>query len=91
MYDIKEEKPKHATGLLGIDWETADRITQLTLTEYRDRLQEELDKWNANPRDDKTNPTGYWLHPEDVSGNIRRIEALNLIINDFITTSDETK
>jgi len=37
------------------------------------------------------NPDGYWLHPEDVSGNIRRIEALNLIINDFIETSDEIK
>ena len=83
MYDIKEEKPKHATGLLGIDWETADRITQLTLTEYRDRLQEELDKWNANPRDDKTNPTGYWLHPEDVVRNCKTVKLIDELLKDF--------
>ena len=26
---------------------------------------------------------GRWLHPEDVAGNIRRIEALDLIIKDY--------
>ena len=57
MYDIEEEKPKHASGLLGIDYETADRITRLNLTEYRDRLQQELDLWNAVPQDE-TNPDG---------------------------------
>ena len=36
-------------------------------------------------------PDGYWLHPEDVTGNMRRIEALNLIISDFVETSDEIK
>jgi hypothetical protein len=53
-------------------------------------LKKELADWKKNPKTGD-NPNGHWLHPEDVSGNIRRIEALNLIINDFITTSDEIK
>ena len=82
MYDIEEHKSKQATGLLGIDYETADRITQLTLTDYRDRLQEELDKWNANPRGD-TNPDGYWMHPEDVVRNCRTVKLINTLLEDF--------
>jgi hypothetical protein len=73
-----------------IDGETADRITSLNLKDYRANLKSELAKWKKNPKTED-NPDGYWLHPEDVAGNIRRIEALNLIINDFIETSDEIK
>ena len=73
-----------------IDGETADRITSLNLKNYRTDLNKELAEWKKNPKTED-NPDGYWLHPEDVSGNIRRIEALNLIINDFIETSDEVK
>jgi hypothetical protein len=82
MYNIEEEKSKHATGLLGIDHETADRITRLTLTDYRDRLQEELDKWNANPQDE-TNPNGYWMHPEDVVRNCKTVKLIDVILQDF--------
>jgi hypothetical protein len=67
---------------LNIDGETADRITALNLTNYRDYLKKELKLWKKDPKTD-TNPNGYWLHPEDVSENIRKIEALNLIIKDF--------
>ena len=91
MYNIEEEKPKHATGLLGIDYETADRITRLNLTEYRDRLQEELDKWIANPQDEIYNPKGKWMHPEDLVINMQTIAALDLIIGHFPATSDEIK
>jgi hypothetical protein len=49
-----------------------------------------LKKWKKNPKTVE-NPNGYWLHPEDVAGNMRRIEALNLIIADFPETSDEIK
>jgi hypothetical protein len=73
-----------------IDGETADRITSLNLKDYRANLKSELTKWKKNPKTED-NPDGYWLHPEDVTGNMRRIEALNLIINDFIETSDEIK
>ena len=73
-----------------IDGETADRITSLTLKDYRAYLKTELRLWKKNPKTE-SNPDGYWLHPEDVAGNIRRIEALDLIINDFIETSDEIK
>ena len=73
-----------------IDGETADRITSLNLKDYRANLKSELAKWKKNPKTEE-NPDWYWLHPEDVSGNIRRIEALNLIINDFVETSDEIK
>ena len=73
-----------------IDGETADRITSLTLKDYRAYLKTELRLWKKNPKTE-SNPDGYWMHPEDVAGNIRRIEALDLIINDFIVTSDDIK
>jgi len=73
-----------------IDGETADRITSLNLKDYRAYLKTELRLWKKNPKTE-SNPDGHWLHPEDVAGNIRRIEALDLIINDFIETSDEIK
>jgi hypothetical protein len=67
---------------LEIDKETADRITVLNLKDYRSYLKKELSEWKKNPHSDD-NPTGVWMHPEDVSGNILRIEALNLIIKDY--------
>ena len=65
-----------------LDGEAADRITVLNLQNYRAYLKKELAQWKKNPRTD-SNPDGYWLHPEDVSGNIRTIEALNLVIKHF--------
>lgn len=67
-----------------LDGETADRITAINLRDYRAYLKQELKEWKKNPKTDD-NPDGYWLHPDDVSGNILRIEALNLIIKDFVT------
>jgi hypothetical protein len=71
-----------------IDGETADRITSLNLKDYRAYLKKELNQWKKNPRTD-ANPGGHWLHPDDVAGNIRRIEALDLIIKDFIETPNK--
>jgi len=65
-----------------LDGEAADRITVLNLQDYRAYLKKELAQWKKNPKTD-SNPDGYWLHPEDVSGNIRTIEALNLVIKHF--------
>lgn len=65
-----------------LDGEVADRITVLNLKDYRAYLKKELAQWKKNPRTDD-NPTGYWLHPEDVTGNIRTIEALNIVIKHF--------
>jgi len=73
-----------------IDGETADRITSLNLKDYRAYLKKELKQWKKNPKTE-ANPDGYWLHPGDVAGNIRTIEALDLIISHFVTTSDEVK
>jgi hypothetical protein len=73
-----------------IDGETADRITSLNLKDYRAYLKKELKQWKKNPKTD-SNPDGYWLHPEDVAGNIRSIEALDLIISHFPQTEDEIK
>jgi hypothetical protein len=70
-----------------IDGETADRITSLTLREYRAYLKKEIKQWKKNPKSD-SNPNGFWLHPEDVSGNIRAIEALDLIIGHFAEVPD---
>ena len=73
---------------LTIDSEIADRITALNLKDYRAYLKKELAQWKKNPKTED-NPDGYWMHPEDVSGNIRRIEALNLIIRDFSTVDND--
>jgi hypothetical protein len=70
------------TRQLTIDGETADRITVLNLQDYRAYLKKELAQWKKNPKTD-SNPDGYCLHPEDVSGNIQTIEALNLVIKHF--------
>lgn len=56
-----------------LDGETADRITVLTLKDYRSYLKKELSQFKK----------GEYLHPEDVAGNIKAIEALNLIIKHF--------
>lgn len=71
-----------------IDGETADRITALNLRDYRKYLKSELAQWKKNPKSD-ANPNGFWLHPEDVVGNMRRIEALNLIIKDFVEVPEQ--
>jgi hypothetical protein len=69
-------------GPITLDGDTADRITVLNLKEYRGYLKKELAAWKKNPRTD-TNPTGYWLHLDDVSSNLLTIEALNLVIKHF--------
>ena len=73
-----------------IDGETADRITSLNLKDYRAYLKKELKQWKKNPKSD-SNPNGYWMHPEDVAGNMQTIAALDLIISHFPATSDEIK
>jgi hypothetical protein len=60
-----------------LDFETADRITRLNLTENRDYLQSELDKLYATM--DSDNP--YWLHPEDVDNNHMTINRINHILD----------
>ena len=69
-------------GPITLDAEAADRITLLNLKEYRNYLKQELTKWRKNPRTDN-NPTGHWLHPEDVVGHGVAVNALNLIIKHF--------
>jgi hypothetical protein len=73
-----------------IDGETADRITSMNLKDYRAYLKKEIKQWKKNPKSD-ANPTGYWLHQEDVGLNIQTIAALDLIISHFPATSDEIK
>ena len=67
---------------LTIPFEVADGITKANLIEARRYLQSELDQWEANPKDDD-NPTGYWLHPEDVVLNMKLIKAMDLLINNY--------
>jgi hypothetical protein len=73
-----------------IDGETADRITSMNLKDYRAYLKSELKKWKKNPKSD-ANPTGYWMHPEDVGINMQTVAALDLIISHFPITPDEIK
>lgn len=60
-------KRKHS---LELDFETADRITLLSLKDQRQYLQKELKDFKK----------GEYLHPEDVVNNTRLIQALDLII-----------
>jgi hypothetical protein len=56
-----------------LDSEAADRITVLNLKDCRSYLKKELRQYKK----------GEYLHPEDVAGNIKMIEALNLVIKYF--------
>jgi len=52
------------------------------LKDQRAYLKKELAQWKKNPKSD-VNPTGYWLHPDDVVGNAQLITALDTIIAYF--------
>jgi hypothetical protein len=69
-------------GPITLDGEAADRITVLTLKEHRNYLKKDLAEWKKNPRTDD-NPGGYWMHPEDVSGNEIMIRHLDAVIKHF--------
>ena len=56
---------------LEIDYETADRITLITLKDNRKYLKKEL----------KDHKKGAWMHPEDVVYNAKLIEALDVVIH----------
>jgi hypothetical protein len=71
-----------------LDGDIADRIALLVLQEHRDLLQEQLTKWQKNPKSE-ANPQGYYLHPEDVTGNMQLVAALDLIIG-YFGGKDET-
>jgi hypothetical protein len=55
---------------LEIDYDTADKITLLTLQDQLKYLRKELEDYKE----------GKWLHPEDVTNNIKLISALELLI-----------
>ena len=55
---------------LEIDFETADRITVLTLKEQRRYLKKELADFKK----------GGYLHPEDVVNNTRLVQAIDDVI-----------
>ena len=69
-------------GPITLDGEAADRITVLTLKEHRNYLKKDLSEWKKNPKTDD-NPGGYWMHPEDVSGNEIMIRHLDAVIKHF--------
>lgn len=60
-------------GKLEIDFETADRITVITLKEQRRYLKKELAQFKK----------GEYLHPEDVVNNTRVVQALDVVIKHF--------
>jgi hypothetical protein len=60
-------------GKLELDFETADRITLITLKEQRKYLKKELADFKK----------GKWLHPEDVVNNTRVVQALDVVIKHF--------
>jgi hypothetical protein len=66
-------------GPISLDGVTADRITLLNLKEWRSFLKKELKEWKKNPHSD-SNPNGYWIHPEDLTINLRTIEAINYLV-----------
>lgn len=60
---------KQSSGLT-LDFETADRIALLSLKDQRKYLKKELSAYKK----------GEYLHPDDVVGNQKLIEAMDLII-----------
>lgn len=66
-------------GPITLDGDAADKITLLNLKEQRGYLKKELAEWKKNPRSDD-NPSGVWMHPEDVVLNTQLISALNTVI-----------
>lgn len=64
---------------LEIPHEVADQITLASLQNHREYLKSDLANWQKNPRTD-INPSGYWLHPEDVVKNTVLIRSLDEII-----------
>jgi hypothetical protein len=58
------------TKQITLDGEAADRITVLNLQECRGYLKKEIKNFKK----------GEYLHPEDVAGNIKLIEAMDLVI-----------
>jgi hypothetical protein len=65
-----------------LDGEIADGIALAVLKDQRAYLKKELAQYKKNPKSD-VNPTGYWLHPEDVVGNTQLITALDVVIDYF--------
>jgi hypothetical protein len=63
--------------MLGINYETADLITRLNLTEARDSMKKELKQYNDTMETE--NP--YWLHPDDVVNNQILIKQIDNILN----------
>jgi hypothetical protein len=64
---------------LEIPYEVVDGIVLAALKDQREYLRTELKQWEDNPRTD-LNPTGYWLHPEDVVKNNILIRSMDDII-----------
>jgi hypothetical protein len=63
--------------MLGIDFETADTITRLNLTDARDYMKSELQKYY----DTQDTEDPYWLHPDDVVNNQILIKQIDSILN----------
>ena len=63
--------------MLGINYETADLITRLNLTDARDYMKSELKKYNDTMETE--NP--YWLHADDVVNNQILIKQIDNILN----------
>ena len=58
-----------SSGLM-LDYDIADKITLLSLQDHLKCLRKELEDYKE----------GKWLHPEDVTNNIKLISALELLI-----------
>lgn len=62
---------------MSIDFETADTITRLNLTDARDYMKSELKKYY----DTQGTENPYWMHPEDVVNNQVLINHIDAILN----------
>lgn len=63
-----------------LDIEVVDLITLGNLKRQRKYLKNELNRWEEDPRSD-LNPTGHWMHEDDVVYNTKLIKALDKIID----------
>jgi len=65
-----------------LDGKIAAGITLSVLKDQRTYLKSDLAQWKKNPKSDE-NPTGYWMHPDDVVDNMQLIAAMDLLIGYF--------
>jgi hypothetical protein len=63
-----------------LPYDLVDQIALASLKDHRKYLKTELKQWKKNPKTE-VNPTGKWLHPEDVGRYELLIHSMDELID----------